>query len=200
MLERLGIADELAERRERFARYAYRAPQDRLARMKPSNPVPMVAPLVEPPSEPKAAHPTVDHVADEAAAITLETGRLLVRIENHPRPYLVRLNVEIIARVTHLQAVFCEAYNGLRPDGEPHAIIDLKRQSRAVEICQPRAACISLARLIWNVSYPNLGTLFGRLDHTSVMHALKKAPGYLRRDPILAAAHAAVLAHFKVQT
>lgn len=73
---------------------------------------------------------------------------------------------------------------------------DLVCRARRRDISWPRGICIHLVRKICLMSYPKIGREFGRLDHTSVMHAMRTAPAHMIAWPELADVHARVLAEF----
>lgn len=50
---------------------------------------------------------------------------------------------------------------------------DFRSRVRSHWISHPRQAAMYLARKLTNSSYPQIGTLFGGFDHTSVMHAVR---------------------------
>lgn len=80
---------------------------------------------------------------------------------------------------------------------------DLVCKARARCYSWPRHVCIDLVRRICpgpvdgRVSTPAIGRVFGSMDHSSVLHALKQAPKHLAEWPVLAVVHAKVRVHFE---
>ena len=61
---------------------------------------------------------------------------------------------------------------------------DLTGPSRRRGIAQARAAAMYLARDLTGKSLTELGTYFGRRDHTTVLHSVRLIKARLRSDPV----------------
>jgi chromosomal replication initiator protein len=62
----------------------------------------------------------------------------------------------------------------------PEALVSRKRTSA---IAFPRQVAMYLARMLTNASLTDIGTAFGKRDHTTVMHACDKIGEKLKTDP-----------------
>jgi chromosomal replication initiation ATPase DnaA len=201
MIEQLGIAAELAARRAKYARYAYVAPQDRVAPVVQPKPTP---PARQPPREEVVAEETMALVRevvtsylndDEAEAVKVEVAHLNRHLASMDYPGAVRLTVQVIEDVTRIQAIFVEEYNAVMPHtGPAYSIPDLKRPNRTPTYTRARSVCAALCRRYTDASLNNLGKMFGGMDHTSIIHAIRRTPSYMAMHPILAEVHARVVA------
>lgn len=73
----------------------------------------------------------------------------------------------------------------------------LKSPDRNRKYIMPRHVCIWLVRsLCGHYSLPQIGKMFGGRDHTTILHAMKRAPFWLEVDPKMKAVADAVLARF----
>ena len=54
------------------------------------------------------------------------------------------------------------------------SILELKSTTRSASIARPRQICMYLIRKYTDLSYQNIGTIFGGKDHTTVLHAFRK--------------------------
>lgn len=64
-----------------------------------------------------------------------------------------------------------------------HDMTSVRRKARLV---RGRHVAMYMARILTNRSYPEIGRLFGDIDHTSVMFAVKKIEKLLDADPDIA--------------
>lgn len=64
-----------------------------------------------------------------------------------------------------------------------HDMTSVRRKARLV---RGRHVAMYMARVLTNRSYPEIGRLFGDIDHTSVMFAVKKIEKLLDADPDIA--------------
>jgi hypothetical protein len=186
MNERLGIVEE---------RQAARA---LLARLKPRRPY----------VEPKVHYIDVD--------LAKPAERTVSKISPRPPVATAPIEVEPIAppvepvtqdiTIDIVQAAFLDALwdAGYRLKTRRYTREDLACKARSRIYSWPRHVCIHLVRNIVPgpikgcMSYPTIGRAFGRMDHTSVMHAMWQTPSHLIEWPVLADVHAKVLAAFKV--
>ena len=79
------------------------------------------------------------------------------------------------------------AFYGLEPG-------DLSSDSRSVHIAHPRQLGMWIARALTGFSYPTIASKFGRRDHTTAVHAVRKIDALLRRDIVLAGEAAVIIA------
>lgn len=187
--EQLGIVEERQRIAAKYARFI--APPNRIA-------TPAAAPVMS-----QAVQATVDSLKRENVRLKAHNRALAEQIRvavgglAHTQP-----PAEVRPSIAEVQAAFCRAFNELGGDvgGEPitHAHLVSQRRSRAQ--AWPRHACILLVRQICGgPSLPKIAKAFGGRDHTSVMHALQKAPERMIEVPLLASVHAKVLADFEAQ-
>jgi hypothetical protein len=59
---------------------------------------------------------------------------------------------------------------------------DMKSARRSAEITKPRQIAMFLAKLLTPHSLPAIGRYFGRRDHTTVLHAVRKIEELIRTD------------------
>ena len=60
---------------------------------------------------------------------------------------------------------------------------DLKSRKRSKNIVLPRQIAMYLIRKVTSLSLPEIGELFGGMDHSSVHHGIKKVENLLKSDP-----------------
>lgn len=173
MNENLGIYEALQARRVKFARFI--APPNRTL----------------PPAPPTAAasSPFVPAVPPP---------------KPKPLPVIPAEPLELVhagPSIAQVQRAFCDAMAeaGYTIESRPYGMRDLLSPLRPNRISHPRHVCIDLISRICRVSSTAIGKQFFNLDHTSVLHAFKRTPHHLARDPLLAAVHAQVLAHFEAK-
>ena len=61
--------------------------------------------------------------------------------------------------------------------------IDIRSQRRNVAAVRARHTGMWLARHLTLCSYPEIGRMFGRRDHSTVMHAIKRIDRHMLDDP-----------------
>ena len=59
---------------------------------------------------------------------------------------------------------------------------DLKSSQRSNDITYPRQIGMYLCRILTNESFPKIGDLFGKRDHTTVMHAVEKIEKEIKQN------------------
>lgn len=64
---------------------------------------------------------------------------------------------------------------------------DIVGPTRDGYLIQPRFAAVWLGRALTGLSLMRLAPVFGYLDHTSIIHALRRAEGWRETDPDFAA-------------
>lgn len=79
--------------------------------------------------------------------------------------------------IEEIKAAVCERF-GLSSD-------ELVSSARTARVSWPRQAAMYLARELTSQSLPSIGREFGGRDHTTVMHALKRAEKQIADDPTL---------------
>lgn len=178
MLEQLGIAKDLERRRLAHPQAAYVAPLDRVGAEAPVEDVPLPITL------------NVLHATADALVGKMPTSTPVCRA---PEPFVPRTTSRDIT-VQNVMAVFCEVYTELT--GAAYTIGDLKGARRWRDVAWPRQVCMMLVRNLCGLSTPPVGKHFGDRDHTTVMHALKRAPDHMQERPVLKAAYDQVVAFF----
>lgn len=73
---------------------------------------------------------------------------------------------ESVISVEYIQEIVCKYFN-ITPK-------DLQSAQRSNDITFPRQVGMYLCRSLTNESFPKIGDMFGKRDHTTVMHACKK--------------------------
>lgn len=169
---------------------------DHIERMRP-RPKAVEGPKTAPtPPPPKPKYVSID--SEEAAYIKAETAKLVAHMSDMKMPWCARLTVTTITEVARVMAVFVQEFNAVRCDGgDPRTIADLTRSNRARPHSWARSVCIALCARLVEVSFNNLGNLFGGRDHTSILYSVRMAPEYMAKTPVLADVHARVLARFE---
>lgn len=95
-----------------------------------------------------------------------------------PEPIPVQASMKYITTV-HIQKVVCGHY-----DITPAELCSAQRELR---ICRARQIAMWLCKkLIANNSLPKIGRDFGKRDHTTVLHAVRKINRLIETDPQLA--------------
>jgi hypothetical protein len=182
--ERLGIVEELQAARAKYGRFAYSAPV--MERRKPRPAIP----VIEPPVDPLKAAQT------EIASLRTQNAHLRKKLglsEAGP------ISSKIIA-ISEVQVRFCSELSaaGFKVEGKPLTVDDLKSHHRPRHLAWPRQVCVALVRDLcrW-ASMPMIGRAFGRRDHTTVHHAVTRAPEIMNANTVLREAHARTLAAFE---
>ncbi len=103
-----------------------------------------------------------------------------------------------IAAVQHVFLGLLRAA-GYQIEGQPYGLMEMRCERRSRLHSWPRQVCMDLVRRLTPASYPAIGQAFGGKDHTTVMCAIKRTPHHLATNPLLAEAHAKVLALFEAQ-
>lgn len=93
----------------------------------------------------------------------------------------------LVGQVRQIQDVVCQTYQVSRSD--------LLSDRRAMKVVWPRHVGMSLSREMTELSLPNIGRLFGRRDHTTVIHAIERVRSRLVADPV----QAQIVASIRVQ-
>ena len=60
-------------------------------------------------------------------------------------------------------------------------------EARRKDICQARFLAIWLARTLLWLTLPRIAKVFGDRDHTSILHAIRRAEDLIKTDPDFAA-------------
>jgi chromosomal replication initiator protein len=73
---------------------------------------------------------------------------------------------------------------------------ELLGSSRKPRFAHPRIIAAQLARELTKASLPTIGKAFSR-DHSTIVHAIRRAPALLAEHPDYAEKRSAVLAHLR---
>lgn len=65
------------------------------------------------------------------------------------------------------------------------SLVDLKSEKKNRELSMPRQLAMYLCRKYSNLSLPDIGTLFGGKNHTTVLHAVRRIGRLQASDPLL---------------
>lgn len=163
MNEALGIASDLAEKRMKYARYAYRAP---MATAEPeAKPVITLEDVVRAAVD-KYMGSVGKHVIEASIKSALSEHAIRWRdrqlklqdVSEKAARYSVDSVIEIASQIT-----------GVPVDA-------LRGPGRNRKVAWPRHFAIALLHCARrDLSYPQIGKIFGGRDHTTVMHALETA-------------------------
>lgn len=193
--ERLGIVEQRGLDRERYGRFAYRAPV--ILEVEPSPP-PTPAPVLSPAVAVKPKDP-------EIAELHAKIARLSRLLSDRERE-VADLAAQIFPTrqripIADVMARFCEIAQaeGYRIGNRQYTADDLLARRRSQSTSWPRHVCIDLVHRLSGASTNVIGRAFDGIDHTSVLHALNRTPDHLARVPLFATIHAKVLAAFEAQ-
>lgn len=186
-----GIVEYYAERRRKYDGLAYKAPV-----IVSSEPIRVK--LVDDVERTELIAKVESLKAELAAALqeNIQLQNLVAGLVPHNTPQ-TRAPVAILA----VQAAFCEALNsaGRTAEGVPWSINHLKAPRRTYSIVQPRQVCMWLCkRICATVSLPQIGRAFGGRDHTTAMHAVRRAPAHMAADADLHLVALSILKQFDI--
>lgn len=182
--EPLGIVAEGIRRREQYARFIARPGAVKVD----------AAPAPTAPNTPRTPRTMTD--------LQIEIGRLRALIVTKDRKIeqlSAQLNpIKPRVSIKEIQNAFCAfmAAAGVTLDGRLYDLETLISKRRTQPHAAPRHVCIALARRLSGASTSVLALAFGKIDHTSVLHATERAPAHIQRDPLLAEAYAHIVALF----
>lgn len=184
-MERLGIVDELMERRESVVASLSPVARHQAFPTVYARPVPRG----ELPSEETGKLlAKIQKMAGEIASLKEENSRLRLTIEGIPyRKEEPSVGPPAIPILDVMQR-FCDRMNadGLSLGDEQWSLSLLRSARRSHPVVYPRHVCMWLIRTICSEpSYPKIGFAFGGFDHTSVIHGIKKTPEILKKRPDL---------------
>ncbi len=162
-VDEFGIVTEERERREKFARYAYRAPT--VEKPDPPEPKPSLEELVRAAVENYMGSTGGTKKIERAITLALsaksaqwrgeqlESSAIAARVARYPIDHVL----EVASQIT-----------GIPVDA-------LLGPTRVRQFSWPRHfAMVLLHCARRDLSYPKIGKVFGGRDHTSIMHALKR--------------------------
>lgn len=200
MNERLGIIESQQRLRESATRNLTPSARHQAFPALFAKPVP----FTDPAAEARASIIRLTSVNEELRAkisgLEGERTELLKQLEiaRSARPMAMTRRVSI----AEVQKAFCDAFNASTTalGGQPYSVVDLASARRSQAMARPRMVCMDLVRRLCPVSYPMIGKAFGGRDHTTVMHAIQRAPLILADSPLLEEVHAKVLAQFEAKS
>lgn len=184
--EPLGIVEEARRRRQIYGRFMGRP--DRALDKADKPPI-----IVTGPPAPK------DDIAALRATVTALTS-LLTQRERELADALDQIMPDRKRiKIADVMAKFVKVARaeGCMVGARPYAPADLLAPRRSQSTSTPRHVCMDLAHRITGVSTTLIGRAFGGLDHTSVLHGLRRTPEHIAISPLLAIVHAKVLAAFE---
>lgn len=180
MIERTGIVEELQARRERYGRFAYRAPQ-----FVPAAPAKPVLPPLRMTPPPLTRLQQFDELVRKRAQ-----ERALKRKEKEDAR--LATDSEIIALALEFVAQLAIAGHAI--NGQPMTIDDLRGRPQGACWAKPRALVMALSRaIIPGVSLTQIGRFYRR-DHTTAIAVCQRVSLWLGRFPALIAAARATCA------
>lgn len=196
-MDQLGIVHELQERQEAIAARLSPAARHQAFPTKYARPVPREATKVQDATIPLRAELAL--LREELAVAKRENGRLTILLREMSRPIEERIEPGIREVISE----FCRLMNeaGRNVDGEPWSDLMIKTKRSMHPISRPRQVCMWLVRQICrSPSLPTIAVAFGKKDHTTVMHACKKAHDRMDADPCLRHVAISVFRKFGVDT
>lgn len=195
-IERTGIVAEGIARREKYAKHAYVAPQDRVVHVQPKPAMPQSATY--------AATARLAELNKQIGEREAELDALKVKIAAKRRE-LTGLNAKLIVKhgpqIIDVQEEFCRLVceAGYEIEKRPYTFNDLVCKSNQHPHVEPRHICMDLVRRICAATLADIARAFNYRDHTSAKYALCRAPVHMAAVPMLAEVHAKVLAHFEAK-
>lgn len=193
-MERLGIVDELVERRESVVASLSLSARHQAFPTIYARPVPIGEKRGE--QVPKLSA-EIAKLKGQVAALKEENARLRALRSAKTDDPLEPVTVPIVA-VMHK---FCDVMNeaGFMVGDEKWSLELLRSARRSHPISHPRHVCMWTVRTVCSLpSYPKIGHAFGGMDHTSIMHAMKCAPRWMAANPALLKVATDVLRSFGV--
>jgi chromosomal replication initiation ATPase DnaA len=131
----------------------------------------------------------VDELISENEALAAELEKLR---EALPEIKLVPRGGEVMIR--YVAALDVMEY---RIEGQPYRMEDLKGPRKSFIYSRPRLVCMwAVRRLCPSLSLPAIARLFAKTDHTSVMHANRRARQIMDQNPELMGAAALTFGAF----
>lgn len=157
-----------------------------------AQPLPREAKVVHDPSPAMKAE--ITELKAKNAELQHENARLQVLLAELSKPLTKRRPITILA----VQEAFCLAMDaaGRVVEEQSWTIEDLKSPRRSHPYSHPRQVCMWLVRRICRLSWPITSRAFGGRDHTTAIHACKRAPEIMGTDPGLRAVAVSVLRSF----
>lgn len=189
-MDLLGIPQELAERRAAMAARLSPMARHQNFPKQYARPLPREATKVEDPTPPLRAEIAALKKALEDER--REVARLSALVADPAvKP---RINPQAV------RATFCEymAVFGLKIGDEAWQLRHLDDAARSDAYVHPRMVCVWLVkRLCPELSFPKIGHMFGGRDHTTIMHAIQRAPEVMVKRPDLRNVALAVLQAYR---
>lgn len=204
MVEMLGIATELAEKRAALAERLSPTARARAFPRQYAQPLPTPNQADKLRTELKRVQGQLDEALAEANRLRSALRAAQAELEQF-NTAVSRAHVLPLGRVASVSNVirqFVAEYNALATveNRKPIDFADLLGPRRARAISWPRQVCMWLCREIAKgTSLPTVGRAFGGKDHTTVMHACKKVEERFRRRPDLNIVALRVMAHFEAE-
>lgn len=201
ILEDTGIIAERVADREKWGRFAYKAPAfvtkthqitvncktgERMVETKDH--CHGLVPIAKP-----APAPAVDETIALRAKIATLHNQLAAK-EQQLRELIGDCGVAHVS-IGEVQTTFCDILfvEGYRLAGRRYEVADMKAVSRSRAYAWPRGVCMAVVRRVCCASSTVIGMAFGGRDHTSVLEALKRVDRRLEEMPVLATVHAKAL-------
>jgi chromosomal replication initiator protein len=142
------------------------------------------------PSDERALEVIAEHVSTNVRALEGALIRAVAFSSLTGRPLSSELAHEVLdglyprapahqTSIAEIKAAACEQF-GISPQ-------ELVSAARTTRVTWPRQAAMYLARELTSQSLPAIGREFGGRDHTTVMHALKRAEKHIGGNPALCA-------------
>ena len=142
----------------------------------------------------KAIHRRIEMAADRAhwnakakadrARVSVQTSA--VAICHAPEPVTAPAQREPWFRIIGMGAPSIREIRQVVGDFYGLTVHDMTSVRRKARLVRGRQVAMYMARILTNRSYPEIGRLFGDIDHTSVMFAVKKIEKLLDADPDIA--------------
>jgi len=195
-MERLGIVDDLRERREAaVARISPTARNRAFPGLYPA-PTQRQASIIKDPTA--ALRNEIAALKQELAQEKQRNGRLTVLLAELSRPLELRREPPM----EDVMLEFCKAMNdsGRTIDGAPWSLVWLRTTRRIHPVSHPRQVCMWLVKQICtHASLAMLGLAFGGRDHTTIIYACERAPIIMDTDPGVRQVAISVLRSFGVE-
>lgn len=189
MLERLGIVEDLTDRREAMMARLSPGARHRHFPTVYAKPLPRPDKSEQHAAEVKALKAQIAAQRAEILQLRANNNALSEALAGTAPAESVDANGEFRPRpVSEVMVDFCAALNryGFRVHDELWTIDHMRSQRRSRLLARPRQICMWVCLRVTGKSLPHIGQLFGGRDHTTVMHARNRAREWMQENPLLA--------------
>lgn len=180
MNDGLTIAKDLADRRERMVSRLSPMARHRAFPKVYAQPLPRIGSVEEYEAENNELKATIARLHRELATAKATIDKLVLK-KAARSPTASVLSCGIVMRA------FCEALKdvGITVNGVPITVAHLESPIRSAPYAGPRHVCMWLCHVLLKPSSTKIGMAFGGRDHTSALHGIERAAGWMAENPLL---------------